>query len=305
MHRKKTNDNWRFWLIGLALAMVVIVLVLLCARCAKQASFDKDDASTPALPVTYEISAQDASGKDVTGKLLIQPSTYAPEGVDVSRSVLVDISWVGKRAPEFPMIITIKDPSFMDNDGLIVFHFEKTQWEELDTYKIDNNSVSFMVDSLSPFAFVPYSSYNIQPEATATPEPSATPTATPEPSATPTASPSPSPSPSPKPTTNLWNGVPTVTATKTPEATDSHDDTQAPPVDDDNSGGGSGSGSGGGSTTQPSTQPSTPVSAPPSTQPSDNTGGGGSGSGGSDSSTNTAPDTPVSTPAEDTGTDAR
>lgn len=296
MHSKKrNNDTGRFILLGVALAMVVVVLVMLCARCARQNSGRTEQPAEAAQPVSYEVVAQDASGKDITGKLLIQPSVYAPEGADVSRSVLLDISWIGNRSPEFPMIITISDPSFVDQGGLIVFHFNKTQWEEVGTFLIVDHAVSFMVDSLSPFAFVPYDAYNTQPEATATPEPSATPeaTATPEPSPSPSASPSPSPSPSPSDRPNYGSALPVVTPTQPPVVTDNHDETTPPPPDDD-------------PTSPPTNQPTNPPTDPPTNPPTDPPTSPPSGGGTeSESSSNTGGGTanqPTTRPSTDGNT---
>lgn len=185
----------KFVLLGLVLVLIVLVLVLLFTRGSRSSGEITDAAASANL--TSSVLAQDYSGKDIGKDITITAGTLAPPDVNPSDAILMDISWTGKKAAEYPIILTVSDPSFVDGNGLIVFHYENNQWVKVGTYTIADRSVTFLADSLSPFAFVPYEKYNTPtPEPSATPAPTATPTPTPTP--TPTATPSPSPAPTAK-----------------------------------------------------------------------------------------------------------
>ena len=258
-------SNAGFVLIGVALLMVVVVLVLLCARCAKQNSSGtlNEDYS-----LSCTISAQDSTGKDVTESLAITRSTNTPSDVNPDDAILVNVAWNGKKAASFPLVLTIQDSSYTDGDGLVVFQCKNGQWTEIGTYMISNASVSFPVESLSDFAFILYDRYmeglNPEPEETEEPELS------PSPSVSPTASPSPSPSPSPsasptataKQSSNNGNSNNVYgTATPVPVTTSSQDNTTPVPTYNP-----------GGYTSSPATTAPTEI---PVTDPTENPSGGG------------------------------
>lgn len=189
----------KFILLGLVLVLIVLVLVLLFVRGGRSSGEITDAAASANL--TSSVLAQDYSGKDIGKDLTITAGTLAPPDVNPADAILMDISWTGKKAASYPIILTVSDPSFVDGNGLIVFHYENNQWVKVGTYTIADHAVTFLADSLSPFAFVPYEKYN-----TPTPEASATPTPSMTPSPSPSMSPSPSLSPSPSPTSNGGGG---------------------------------------------------------------------------------------------------
>ncbi len=188
----------KFILLGLVLVLLVLVLVLLFTRGSR--SNEITDAAASAN-LTSSVLAQDYSGKDIGKDLRITAGTLAPPDVNPADAILMDISWVGKKSPSYPIVLTVSDPSFVNGNGLIVFHYENNQWVKIGTYTIADHAVTFLADSLSPFAFVPYEKYN-----TPTPEASATPSPSMSPSPSPSTSPSPSLSPSPSPTSNGGGG---------------------------------------------------------------------------------------------------
>lgn len=189
-HTSGGSSNWKLWILVGVLVVVIIALAFLCIRFMLGDSAPAASAPESSANISAQIAAQDANGKDVTKNLSITEGTMAPETDDPNAQfTLVDISWAGKKDPAFPMIVTISDRSFTNDDGLAVYHYESGQWNLLGTYLIKNNSVSFQTDSFSPFAFQVISAN--PPAATNTPEPTAEPTATPEPTAEPTPTPVP------------------------------------------------------------------------------------------------------------------
>ena len=183
MHSAR-GSNWKLWVLIVALVLVIAVLGVLCFKTFLNGRTGAKPAQTVGT-LSTQVAAQDAGGKDVSDKISVTQGTMRPDGVDAdARLTLLDIEWTGKRAADMPLIITVSDKSFPDEDGLSVYHYTNGAWELIGTYLIVNNAVSFQVDSLSPFAFQVISS---TPEPTPTPEPTATPepTVTPEPTATP------------------------------------------------------------------------------------------------------------------------
>ena len=188
-----SGNAFKFVLLGLVLVLIVLVLVLLIARGSRSSGEITNAAASANL--TSTVLAQDYTGKDIGSSLTVTAGTLAPPDVNPADAILMDISWTGKKAAEYPIILTVSDPSFVDGNGLIVFHYTNNQWVKVGTYTIADHSVTFLADSLSPFAFIDYNKYN-----TPTPEASGTPAPSMSPSPTPSTSPSPSPSVSPSPT---------------------------------------------------------------------------------------------------------
>lgn len=194
-HASGGSPNWKLWILVGVLVVVIVALAFLCINFVLGGGPTSAPAPESTLNISTQIAAQDAGGKDVTKKLSITEGTMTPDIDDPNAQfVLLDIAWAGKKDPAFPMIVTVSDPSFPDDDGLAIYHYENGQWNLLGTYLIKNNSVSFQADSFSPFAFQVISS-NPQPALTVnpTPEPTVEPevTATPEPTAEPTPTPVP------------------------------------------------------------------------------------------------------------------
>ena len=164
MHASR-GSSWKLWIVIIALALAIIVLGFLCIH------FFLGDGgllrSTPTAEnnLSTQASAQDVKGKNVSDKIAVSAGTLRPDTVAADAELtLLDIDWTGKKGANYPLIITVSDESFPDNDGLSVYHCADGVWELLGTYLIENHSVSFQADSLSPFAFQVISS---------TPEPTA------------------------------------------------------------------------------------------------------------------------------------
>lgn len=224
------SGSVKYILLGLVLLLIVAVLVVLCVRCSRSASGTAENIA--AANMTSTVTFQDSYGEDMGGSIEITAGTSAPDGVDPSSAVLMNATWVGKKAATFPMIMKISDASFKDGDGLIVFQSVNGQWQRLDTYIISDHSITFLVDSLGAFAFVPYDKYATPtPLATDTPVPTATSTATPKASASPSPTAKASPTPTPKKTTTTYTNA-TTKPVSTPEP-----DSQVtePPIEDEDS----------------------------------------------------------------------
>ncbi len=172
MHSSR-GANWKLWILIIVLVLVIVVLGFLCLR-----SFLTDTAE-PVNTLPTQVAVQDATGKDVSDKLSIYSGTLRPDIADDDADlILMEISLTGKAADNGPFIITVSNDAFPDDDGLAVYHCANGSWELVGTYLIANNSVSFQVSSLSPFAFEVISA---NPEPTPTAEPTATPEPTQEP----------------------------------------------------------------------------------------------------------------------------
>lgn len=170
MHSSR-GSSWKLWLLIILLIVVIAVLGIFVLK----SFLDSTPEQVNNLPTQVKI--QDASGKDVSNHLSLFPGTLRPDiAKPDAELILMEISLTGKAADNGPFILTVSNNDFPDNDGLAVYHCANGSWELVNTYLIANHSVSFQVDSLSPFAFEVISS---NPEPTATPEP--TPTVTPEP----------------------------------------------------------------------------------------------------------------------------
>ena len=191
MHAAR-GSNWKLVVLIIVLVLVVAALGFLCVRYFMGDGLDFDlmsflpSRSTAVVDETLptKVAAQDAKGKDISSKVSVTAGTLRPDTVEPDADVtLMDISWAGRGEANYPLIVTVSDNSFPDNDGLSVYHFNGASWDLLGTYLIENHSVSFQADSLSPFAFQVISSQPTPtPEPTATPEPTETPvpTETPE-----------------------------------------------------------------------------------------------------------------------------
>ena len=196
------SGSMKYILLGLVLLLVVVVLIVLCVRCSRS---DGTVENIAASNMTSTVTFQDSTGEDMGGNIELSAGTSAPDGVDPANAVLMNATWVGKKAASYPLIMKVSDPSFTDGDGLIVFQSINGQWQRLDTYIISDHSVTFLVDNLGAFAFVLYDKYATPtPLATETPVPTATPSASPK--ASPSPSPSTSPSPSPTARSNSNSG---------------------------------------------------------------------------------------------------
>lgn len=184
MHAKR-GSSWKLWFIIIALVVVIAILGILCVRYLLNGDgfdlFGSSSSATVDSSLSTQVAAQDANGKNVTEKISVTAGTQRPDIADVNAELtLLNIDWAGKKDASFPMILTVSDQTFPNSDGLAVYHYANGLWELLGTYLIENHSVSFQTDSLSPFAFEVISS---KPEPTATPAPTDTPapTETPEP----------------------------------------------------------------------------------------------------------------------------
>lgn len=183
MHATR-GSNWKIWVLIAVLVIAVLVLAFLCARYYLPDLLGST-SSEPVTVLSTTVSAQDADGKTVTDSLSVTEGSLRPDIAEADADlILLDIGWAGKRDPSLPLIISVSNPAFTDNDGLAVYHYTDGAWELVGTYLIVNNTVSFRTQSLSPFAFEVISS---TPAPTPTPEPTATPepTETPEPTPTP------------------------------------------------------------------------------------------------------------------------
>ncbi|MCD8321265.1 MAG: PT domain-containing protein [Oscillospiraceae bacterium] len=176
----RSHSHLRTWVIVAALAVVIVAVGVMAFMLYTDLRGSSDVAQT-ADGITATITAQDSSGNEVASKLTVTESTQRPDTVEEDEELLLlDLTWTGNKDASYPLVITITDSSFTNDDGLAVYHYADGEWELIGTYLIVNHSVSFPADSLSPFAFQVISS---EPETTATPEPTVTPesTATSEP----------------------------------------------------------------------------------------------------------------------------
>lgn len=222
-NRGNGSGSVKYILLGLILLLIVAILVVLCVRCSRSSSSGVENAA--AANMTSTVLMQDSYGKDMSDNIDVTASALLPEGASATDSVAMNITWVGKTTPTYPMILSISDPAFADGDGLIVFRSANGQWEKLDTYIVSDHSITFLLDSLGTFAFVPYSKFS-----TPTPEPTATPEATPTPSPTPSTSPSPTPSATPSPTPTSGSGGYSYSSFPSPNVTTVP--TQNPAIED-------------------------------------------------------------------------
>lgn len=187
---------------GWKIAVLVVVLLLVLGamgyllwqlfggQIMDMISGPKNTAADIAPGITTQVSALDSTSSNMSGNLTVTQGEQRPEAVEPEDDVvLLDITWTGKKELTEPLYITVSDPSFSDGDGLAVHHFSHTgTWEKIGTYTIQDHSVTFMVDELSPFAFeiIP-----LGPPATTAPSASPEPSVTPEPTATPEPTPAP------------------------------------------------------------------------------------------------------------------
>lgn len=180
MHASR-GSNWKLVVLIVILVIAVGILGFLCVQ-----FFLLDQTpSAPASTVSTQVSVQDASNKNVTESVTVTEGTERPD-IEDAELILLNIDWTDKKAANYPLIISVTNRAFTDNDGLAVYHYVSGAWELIGTYLIVDHTVSFRTESLSPFAFEVISA---EPEPTpiVTPEPTATPepTVTPEPTATP------------------------------------------------------------------------------------------------------------------------
>ena len=196
-----SSSAWKVWVLVIVLIIAIAALGFLLWQLFGGTVMDSlglgggggSNATADIAPGIFtQIGAESSSGKNVAGNLAVTQGTQRPESIppEDENVVLLDIAWTGKNAPAEPVYVTVSDPSFTDGDGLAVHHFNGTTnaWDLIGTYTIQNNSVTFLADSFSPFAFQVISA-NPEP----TPEP--TPEVTPEPTATPEPTPEPTPAP--------------------------------------------------------------------------------------------------------------
>ena len=181
--------------------LVVILLVVIAAlgfllwqlfgdEIGAKLGLGGNDTPTVAEGITTQINAEYGNGRNMGGSISVTQGTQRPEEIpEAADVVLLDINWTSKKEMTEPLYITVSDPSFPDGDGLAVYHCESDgQWNLIGTYVIRDHAVTFLTESLSPFAFQVISS---EPEPVATPEVSPTP----EPTATPEPTPEPTPAP--------------------------------------------------------------------------------------------------------------
>ncbi len=194
--RSKSNSSWKVWVLVLVLLIAVAALCFLLWQMFGSTLMsslgigDGGNAQADIAPGIFtQVGAEYSNGKNAAGNLSVTEGTQRPDTIPPEEDViLLDIAWTGKNEQSEPVYVTVSDPSFTDGDGLAVHHYNAgtAVWDLIGTYTIQNNSVTFLADSFSPFAFQVISS---EPEPTATPEPTPEPTATPEPTPEPTPTP--------------------------------------------------------------------------------------------------------------------
>ena len=153
-------------------------------------------AASIAPGITTQVTAEYENGKSVSGNMAISQGTQRlPDDLaDSTTAQVLDVTWTDGKAPEEPVYVTVSDPSFPNDEGLAVYNYVEDElipgegeWNLVGTYAIRNNSVTFLADDPSAFAFEVISANPTTP----TPEPST------EPALTPTPMPTPSPTPAP------------------------------------------------------------------------------------------------------------
>jgi hypothetical protein len=163
----------------IALIVVVVAVAMLLISSVLGGSLLGGTTSTVSNGLSTQVSVQDAKGKDVTDKVSVASSVQRPDTLaDDDQVISLTTAWIGKRAVNTPVIITVTDSSFTNDDGLAVYTYTNYEWQLIGTYLIVNHSVSFQADELTSFAFQVISS---QPEPTPSPTPAPTPEPTPEP----------------------------------------------------------------------------------------------------------------------------
>jgi hypothetical protein len=179
-HHASRGSNWKLWVLVIALVVVVAaVAFLLVNSLLGGILLGGQSSDTTSTGLATQVSVQDAKGKDVTDKVSIAEGTQRPDSVDADAElVLISTAWAGKRSVNTPVIVTVTDSRFTNEDGLAVYAYVDYAWQEIGTYLIVDHSVSFQVDELTNYAFQVISS---QPTPTPEPTPSPTPEPTPEP----------------------------------------------------------------------------------------------------------------------------
>ena len=72
---------------------------------------------------------------------------------------MLDVSWADGKEPDEPVYVTVSDPSFTDGDGLAVYSYAEDdaagagQWEEIGTYAIRDQAVTFQAKDMAALAF--------------------------------------------------------------------------------------------------------------------------------------------------------
>lgn len=194
-HRTASKSKWKVIVLVVILLVVIAALGILLWQLFGdeiQARLGGGGNEAPAVEpgVVTDVKAEYGNGRNMGGSISVSQGTLRPADIPEDADVvLLDINWTSKKEMSEPLYITVTDPSFPDGDGLAVHHCDSAgQWELIGTYLIRDHAVTFLAESLSPFAFQVISS---EPEPVATPEASPTPepTATPEPTPTPTPAP--------------------------------------------------------------------------------------------------------------------
>lgn len=195
--KQKSNSAWKVWVLVGVLIIVLAALAFLLwqmfgAEITGSLGLGSGGGTADIAPGIFtQVGAADQNSRNVAGNIAVTQGSQRPDDVDPEEELLLlDIAWTGKKELNEPLYLTVSDPSFTDGDGLAVHHYNSTAgaWELIGTYVIAEQSVTFKVDSLSPFAFQVLSA---EPEPVITPVPEITPepTATPEPTPTPTPAP--------------------------------------------------------------------------------------------------------------------
>lgn len=184
----RKSSRWKIWVLVAILLIVIaalgaMVYLALTGTVDLQGLVGSDTKAEIPDGVFTQVAVQDDRDRNVSGQITVLEGLMRPDTVDPNEElVLLDISWDSGKQANYPLKITVSDPSFPDGDGLAVHHYNEDggAWELIGTYLIENHSVTFPASSLSPFAFQVISS-----EADAAPEATPEPTSTPEPTATP------------------------------------------------------------------------------------------------------------------------
>lgn len=174
-HHASGGSNAKLWILVAVLVVVIAVLAFLFISTLTGGS----SGSTVAAGLTTQVSVQDANGKNVTDKVSVAGGQRRPDTVEEDAElILIDTAWTGRGTVSAPVIITVTDGSFTNEDGLAVYAYTDYEWQLVGTYLIVNHSVSFQAGGLTSFAFQVISS---EPEPTPEPTPSPEPEPTPIP----------------------------------------------------------------------------------------------------------------------------
>ncbi len=158
-------------------AMVIVLALLAIAVGVFLRMRSRQDGVTAQAVGSTQVSAA-YDDRNMSGSISVSQGARRPVEIpEAANVVLLDINWTSKKEMTEPLYITVSDPGFPDGDGLAVYHCESDgRWNLIGTYVIRDHAVTFLTESLSPFAFQVVSS---APEVSPTPVPTAIPSPAP------------------------------------------------------------------------------------------------------------------------------